>query len=260
MMGECCLVTPRSRKSSERPGAPGIYLALRRLTEPRVTIEGVLLTCTSGTVLPSSRFVLSTPSSWPKQGIPMKKRICSPQICGSALLLAVLMVLSSAPAVAQSVPPKSPTGLTATAASCGQVNLSWSAPTDNSGTGLKAYSIWRNDSGVNTVTSIGAGRTWFDDTRRVKSSTAMSYYVVALDNAGNQSLPSNTVTVSTPACPLSAGEQIVDSSYLGPLGKSIATYGARSVLIYQKLNLSQPDTWISVNDSGQTSNFLLHSH
>jgi|SRR5438477_8555177 len=140
MMGECCLVTPRSRKSSERPGAPGIYLALRRLTEPRVTIEGVLLTCTSGTVLPSSRFVLSTPSSWPKQGIPMKKRICSPQICGSALLLAVLMVLSSAPAVAQSVPPTSPTGLTATAASCGQVNLSWSAPTDNSGTGLKAYS------------------------------------------------------------------------------------------------------------------------
>jgi hypothetical protein len=190
----------------------------------------------------------------------MKKRICPPQICGSALVLAVLMVLSSSPAVAQSVPPTSPTGLTATAASCGQVNLSWGPATDNSGTGLKAYSIWRNDSGMNTVTGIGAARTWFDDTMYVKSATTMSYYVVALDNAGNQSLPSNTVTISTSACPLSAGEQIVDNSYLEPLGKSIATYGTRSVFIYQKLNLSQPDTWISVNDSDQTSNFLLHSY
>src|SRR5438128_6140874 len=150
----------------------------------------------------------------------MRKKICSPQICGSALVLAVLMVLSRAPAVAQSVPPTSPTGLTAAAASCAQVNLSWSAAIDTSGTGLKAYSIWRSDSGVNTLTSIGATRTWFDDTMRVKSSTAMSYYVVAIDNTGNQSQPSNAVVVNTPACPLAAGEQIVDSADIGPLGKS----------------------------------------
>ena len=260
MMGECCLVTPRSRKSSERPGAPGIYLALRRLTEPRVTIEGVLLTCTSGTVLPSSRFVLSTPSSWPKQGIPMKKRICSPQICGSALLLAVLMVLSSAPAVAQSVPPTSPTGLTATAASCGQVNLSWSAPTDNSGTGLKAYSISRSD-GVNT--SIGASRTSFSDTNYVRSSTTLTYTVVAQDNAGNKSLPSGAFVVTTPACPMSAGEEVIDTAYIEPLGKSMATYGTRRAVIYQKQNPlnSTWDTWLYVSDSdtGLTSHFLLHT-
>src|SRR5437899_41717 len=260
MMGECCMVTPRSRKSSERPGAPGIYLALRRLTEPRVTIEGVLLTCTSGTVLPSSRFVLSTPSSWPKQGIPMKKRICSPQICGSALLLAVLMVLSSAPAVAQSVPPTSPTGLTATAASCGQVNLSWSAPTDNSGTGLKAYSISRSD-GVNT--SIGASRTSFSDTNYVRSSTTLTYTVVAQDNAGNKSLPSGAFVVTTPACPMSAGEEVIDTAYIEPLGKSMATYGTRRAVIYQKQNPlnSTWDTWLYVSDSdtGLTSHFLLHT-
>ncbi|PYV64837.1 MAG: hypothetical protein DMG97_33780, partial [Acidobacteria bacterium] len=149
----------------------------------------------------------------------------TPQICGSALLLAVLTVLSGAPATAQTASPTSPTGLTATAPNCGEVDLSWNASTDNSGTGLKAYSIWRSDSGVNTLTSIGATRTWFDDTMRVKSSTAMSYYVVAIDNTGNQSQPSNTVVVNTPACPLAAGEQIVDSAYIGPLGKSMATYG-----------------------------------
>lgn len=193
----------------------------------------------------------------------MKKRVCPPQICGSALLLAVLTVLSATLATAQTISPTSPTGLTATAANCGEVDLAWRPAIDNSGTGLKAYSIWRNDSGVNTLTSIGAARTWFDDTMRVKSSTTMSYYVVALDNAGNQSSPSNPVTVNTPACPLSAGEQIVDSAYIGPLGKSMAAYGTRTAVIYQKLNFtSQLETWIYVSDSdtGQTSHFRLHPY
>src|SRR6266446_6302547 len=112
------------------------------------------------------------------------------------LRLMVVMLSVTGISVAQTtIPPSSPTGLTATAATCEQVDLSWGAAIDNSGTGLKAYSIWRSDSGINTLTSIGAARTWFDDTMRVKSSTTMSYYVVALDNAGNQSLPSETVAV-----------------------------------------------------------------
>src|SRR5947199_8907970 len=90
----------------------------------------------------------------------------------------VVMLSLASTSVAQTVPPTAPIGLTATATTCGQVNLSWDAAIDNSGTGLKAYSIWRTDNGVNTVTSIGAARTWFDDTMRVNSSTTMSYYVV----------------------------------------------------------------------------------
>src|SRR5437899_1377446 len=98
-------------------------------------------------------------------------------------LLGSLVIMLSFTGIsdAQTVPPTPPTGLTATAATCGQVNLSWGAAIDNSGTGLKAYSIWRTDNGVNSVTSIGAARTWFDDTVWVKSSTTMSYYVMALD-------------------------------------------------------------------------------
>src|SRR5216683_739488 len=159
--------------------------------------------------------------------------------------------------------PTPPTGLVATASSCGQVDLSWSASADQSGTGLKAYTIWRNDSGVNTVTSIGATRTTFSDTNNVKSSTTQAYYVVAQDNAGDISSASNSVSVTTPACPTSLGEQVVDSSYGGPLGKSMATYGTRSAVIYQKSNMySTRDTWVHVNDSdtGVNSNFLLHSN
>ncbi len=160
---------------------------------------------------------------------------------------------------ANTTAPTVPTGLVATASTCGQVDLSWGASTDSGGSGLKAYTIYRND-GVNTA--IGAARTAFSDTNYVRSSTTLTYYVVAQDNAGNNSLPSNQVTVVTPTCPMSLGEQIVDSAYIEPLGKSIATYGTRTAVIYQKLNMfSTRDTWLYVNDSdtGQTSRFLLHS-
>jgi len=52
-------------------------------------------------------------------------------------------------------------GLTATAASCGQVNLSWNASVDNTGgSGLKGYTITRGDG---TNITISAPRTTFSD-------------------------------------------------------------------------------------------------
>jgi len=187
----------------------------------------------------------------------MKKRICPPQICGSALLLTVLL-LSSTIGLAQSTPPTPPTALIATAASCGEVDLSWSPAVDNSGTGLKAYTVTRSD---NVDTSIGASRTAFSDTNYVKSSNTLTYYVIALDNAGNKSAPSNSVSVTTPSCSLSAGEQIIDSAYIEPFGKNMATYGTLSALIYAKQNASLTlDTWLYLHDSntGQSSTLLLH--
>jgi chitinase len=41
-------------------------------------------------------------------------------------------------------PPSSPTGLSAAAASCSQVNLGWNAATDTGGSGLKGYDVYRN--------------------------------------------------------------------------------------------------------------------
>src|SRR5207253_250371 len=125
---------------------------------------------------------------------------------------------------------------------------------------LKAYTINRSDY---VSTTIGAARTTFSDTNYVRSSTALTYTVVAQDNAGNQSLPSGSFTITTPPCTMSAGETIVDSAYTEPLGKSMSTYGARTALIYQKQNPlnSTRDTWLYINDSdtGRTSRFLLHS-
>src|SRR6185369_12582585 len=148
------------------------------------------------------------------------------------------------------IPPSAPTSLTATAASCGQVNLSWSASVDNAGgSGLKAYTINRSDG--NNI-SIGAARTTFSDTNYVKSSAALTYTVAAMDNAGNKSPASNTAFVNTPACSVAAGETVIDGAYMEPLGKSMATYGTRTALIYVKLNFSTMkwDTWINFSDSG----------
>jgi len=153
-----------------------------------------------------------------------------------------------------------PNGFTATAASCGQVDLSWNASMDTGGSGLKAYTIYRND-GVDTTISIGSARTTFSDTNYLKSSTTMTYYVVAKDSAGNASAPSASVTVTTPSCLASGNEQVVDSAYIEPLGKTMATYGARKAFLFTKQNAQFTlDTWLYVRDedTGQSSRVLLH--
>src|SRR5438094_8658762 len=80
------------------------------------------------------------------------------------------------------IPPSPPINLTATAASCGQVNLSWNASTDTGGSGLKAYIISRSD-GVSST--VGAPGITFSDTNSLRAATSVTYNVVAQDNAGN---------------------------------------------------------------------------
>jgi chitodextrinase len=74
--------------------------------------------------------------------------------------------------------------------SASQVNLAWTASTDN--IGVTGYRVFRNTTLITTVTG-----TLFSDTT-VLSNTTYSYYVVAIDAAGNASSPSNTATATTP--------------------------------------------------------------
>jgi len=178
-----------------------------------------------------------------------------------ASIFAILIVgtIGTAAQTTDQTPPSAPIGLTATASSCGQVDLSWSASTDTGGSGLKAYVIQRSDW---IKTSIGAARTTFSDTNYVKSSSTLTYTVIAQDNAGNKSAASNSVTVTTPPCPTSIGERVVDEASIEPLGKSATAYGSLTALIYAKQNLSSTlDTWLYLSDSatGQNSKFMLHT-
>lgn len=90
-----------------------------------------------------------------------------------------------------SIAPSTPTGLTATAVSPSQINLSWSASTDTGGSGLAGYRVYRNGSLVGS-----AATTSFGDTS-LAASTLYSYNVAAYDNATNTSAQSSAASATT---------------------------------------------------------------
>jgi fibronectin type 3 domain-containing protein len=97
---------------------------------------------------------------------------------------------SSTPVVVpDTIAPTVPANLTATAASSSQINLSWSASTDD--TGVVGYNIYRNGTRIGTSVINS-----FSDTG-LNALTPYSYTVSSVDNSGNVSAQSETVTVAT---------------------------------------------------------------
>jgi fibronectin type 3 domain-containing protein len=93
-----------------------------------------------------------------------------------------------------SVPPQPPTGLVATAALDTEINLQWTAATDN--VGVTGYRIYR-DGGTTPYTELPGTATTYAD-RPLAPQTTHSYSVIAVDGAGNASGASNSATATTP--------------------------------------------------------------
>ena len=91
--------------------------------------------------------------------------------------------------------PTTPTGLAGSAIAPTQVNLSWSAATDD--TGVTGYPIYRDTIHVATSSTPS-----FQDTGLVRGTT-YSYSVAARDAVGNVSVPSTPITAATPAFAIS---------------------------------------------------------
>jgi chitodextrinase len=110
----------------------------------------------------------------------------------------------STPAPPDTTPPTAPTNLTATAASASQINLAWTASTDN--VGVTGYRVERcQGAGCSNflqiaTTTTTTTTTTFSDTG-LTASTSYSYRVRATDAAGNLSAYSSTASASTPAPP-----------------------------------------------------------
>src|SRR2546426_932858 len=106
--------------------------------------------------------------------------LCSPSSTPSATTLAVA--------------PSPPTGLTATSVSSSQINLSWTAPTDNGGSAITGYKIERSTDGGTTwstlVANTGSAATSYSDTGLTRSTT-YAYRVYAINSVGTSS-PSST--------------------------------------------------------------------
>jgi Phosphoesterase family/Fibronectin type III domain/Carbohydrate binding domain len=128
---------------------------------------------------------------------------------------------SATPQQPATVPPAAPTGLTATAAGPGQVNLSWTAAVPGTAP-VTGYQISRG--GTQIATSTG---TSYSDTT-VSASTAYSYTVTAVDSAGNTSPPSAAAAVTTPAANLLANPGFENWSNGLPVGWT--TWGSATTL------------------------------
>ncbi|HKU15736.1 MAG TPA: fibronectin type III domain-containing protein [Steroidobacteraceae bacterium] len=92
----------------------------------------------------------------------------------------------------ESIPPSVPTGLSATAVSPTQINLSWSASTDTGGSGVAGYRIYRGGS------QIGTSATTSYSDPSLTNGTTYSYRVAAFDVAGNVSAQSSPASATTP--------------------------------------------------------------
>ncbi len=91
--------------------------------------------------------------------------------------------------VTDTTAPTTPANLTATAVTATQINLSWTASTDN--IGVAGYEVWQGATNIATVTS-----TSFSDTG-LTANTSYTYTVMAYDAAGNTSGPSTSATAMT---------------------------------------------------------------
>lgn len=91
-------------------------------------------------------------------------------------------------------PPTTPTNLTAQAQSQTEIQLNWTASTDN--IGVAGYEIYNAD--TNQMINSTANNSW--KVTGATCNTTYKYYVKAYDAAGNKSANSNTATATTQAC------------------------------------------------------------
>src|SRR6266571_4953584 len=100
---------------------------------------------------------------------------------------------ATTPAAPDTTPPSVPTGLTASAVSSSQINLSWAASSDN--VGVSGYRVYRGGTQIATTSA-----TSFTNTG-LSPSTTYTYAVAAFDAAGNLSAQSSPASATTPAAP-----------------------------------------------------------
>lgn len=101
-------------------------------------------------------------------------------------------------------PPSVPTNLSATAASSSQIDLSWTASTDN--VGVAGYKIYRGGVYLKSVTATSASDTG------LTASTQYCYTVATYDAANNESPQSGQICETTQAAPPSLRVRVVDES------------------------------------------------
>lgn len=124
-------------------------------------------------------------------------------------------------------PPTTPTLTSATAASPTQIDLVWSASTDNFV--LSGYIIDRSIGSSSTSTIATTTLTSFSDTG-LSASTTYNYSVRAFDSIGNYSTSSNMLSETTPNFP------VVATSTSSSTEQTVARVVAKEVIVTPHIN------------------------
>src|SRR5687768_13863391 len=117
-----------------------------------------------------------------------------PAAIAIALFLTAVFGASPASAARDRVPPTAPTNLSVTAKTPFSVSLAWNPSSDNSG---KLSYVVHASNGQNAL--LSQATTAFTFTDGLQSRMSYSFYVYAVDAAGNRSKNSNTVSALLPA-------------------------------------------------------------
>jgi hypothetical protein len=146
-------------------------------------------------------------------------------------------------------PPTAPANLFASAVGSGQVNLSWTASTDN--IGVTGYQIERcQGSGCSTFTQIAAPTTTTYTNIGLQASTTYRYRARATDAANNLSPYSNTLSITTAA---SSGSQNAAILIISSAANPFSGY-------YAEILRAEGFNTFAVNDISSVSSTVLASY
>jgi hypothetical protein len=158
--------------------------------------------------------------------------------------------------------PQPPTGLTATPASSSEIDLSWTAPSDNGGSAITGYVIERSTDSGSTWSTIssntGSAFTTYSDTGLVPS-TGYTYRVSAINSVGTSS-PSNTasattgIALSAPQPPTGLTASAVSSSKINLSWTAPGNDGGSAIIGYKIERATMGETWsVIVSNTGSTT-------
>ena len=183
MDGPCCL--PQNPDVLVEPHTEGDPVAI--LVQLLVAVGNARVGCYISPII--RKAFLSAMTDF---GVPLMVLMCAlftvqrfapPELCKTDQGIGTVT-----PPPPDTTPPSTPTNLTATATSSSQINLTWTASTDN--VGVTGYKVFRN--GTQVATPNG---TSFSDTG-LAAATTCAYTVAAYDAAGNTSAQSAQATGS----------------------------------------------------------------
>jgi chitodextrinase len=155
-------------------------------------------------------------------------------------------------------PPTAPSNLTAAAVSSSQVDLTWTASTDN--VGVASYRLERcQGAGCSNFAQVASPTgTTYSDTGLV-AATSYSYRVLATDAAGNSSPYSNTASATTSAQPgglvaaysfdEGSGPVAADASGNGNTGAISGAAWAAQGRFANALSFDGVDDWVTISDA-----------